>query len=123
MRSVPLLFLGCMPYGICSDPWLVRFTIQFLHVVPIMLYLLAYCGLLHLSLVGLSVCGYSQIILIYLCKLIAGDEFLVAGVYSELLLLAIGICSTIRGGNFRLSYIKGASIIKLNPADSSENIL
>ena len=95
LRSVPLLFWVCMPYVIFSDPWLVRCTIRILRVVPMMSYILAYCVLLILSLVGIEVCCCSQILQIFVCKLIGGDEFLNLGVYSDLFLLAVVICPTI----------------------------
>ena len=56
------LVLGIIPYGIFSDTWLVQCTSRILHVVPLMSYLLAYCLLLLLSLVGLVVCGCIQTI-------------------------------------------------------------
>ena len=56
------LFLGCMPYGICSVPLMVLCTIQILHVVPTMLYNLAYHELLFLYLVGIIVCDCNTII-------------------------------------------------------------
>ena len=51
------LVLGIIPYT-----WLVQCTSRILHVVPLMSYLLAYCLLLLLSLVGLAVCGCIQTI-------------------------------------------------------------
>ena len=59
-----------------SVPWMVQCNNQILHVVTMMLYILDYFGLLLLSLVGLAVCGCSQIIQIHACKLIGGDESL-----------------------------------------------
>ena len=55
-------------------------TIRVLHVVPMMFYLLAYFGLLLLSLVEIEVCGCNRILQIYTCKLIGGDELLIAWV-------------------------------------------
>ena len=81
---------------------MVRCTSRVLHVVPIMSSLFYYCGLLLLSLVELAVCGCSQIIQIYVCKLIGGDEVLIYQVDSDLLLLAVVICPTIWGGRFHL---------------------
>ena len=103
--SVTLLFSGCIPYGICSAPWLVRCTSRFLHVVPMMFYLLAYRGLLLLSLAGLLVCGCSQIILIYVCKMIGRVELLISGVDSDLWFIAVLICPTSGGGSFYLRCI------------------
>ena len=77
LRFVLLLFLGCMPYGIYSVPWMVTYTSRFLHVVPRMIYFLSYCKLLFLSLAGLMVCGFNQILQIYVCRLIGGDELLI----------------------------------------------
>ena len=66
---------------------------------------LAYCELLLLSLVGIVVCGCSQIIQIYVCKLIGGDKFLIYGLDSDLLFLDVVICNTIGGGSFHLNII------------------
>ena len=73
---VPLLFCGCITYGICSVTWLVLCTIRIIHVVKMMLYHLAYCELLFLLLLGLTVCGCNQSIQIYGCRLIGGDKLL-----------------------------------------------
>ena len=62
LRFVPLLFWECMPYVICSVPCMIRCNRGILHVLPTMLYSLAYCGLLLLSLVGLAVCGWFRLI-------------------------------------------------------------
>ena len=70
-----------------------------------MFFSFSYYGLLLLSLVGIELCGFSQILQIYVCKLIVGDEFLIDGVDSDLLLLAVVICTTIVGGLFYLRYI------------------
>ena len=70
----PLLFWGCMPYGICSVTYLVQSTIPLLHVVPMMLYILGHYGLLILSLVGVVVCSCIWIFQICACRLIGGDE-------------------------------------------------
>ena len=67
---LPLLFLGCMPYGICRVPFVILCTSLLLHVVPMMLYCLTYCELLLLSLVGLTVWGCNQIFQICVCGLI-----------------------------------------------------
>ena len=48
-----------------------------LHVVPMMSCILACCGLLLLSLVGVVVCGCSKIIKIYVCKMICDKELLI----------------------------------------------
>ena len=69
-----------MTYVICSATCLVLVTIRVIHVLPIMLYLLEYYGLLLLSLVGLAVCGCSKILQIYVRKLIGGDELFIYGV-------------------------------------------
>ena len=99
------LFWWCMPYGICSAPWLVRCNRHILHVVPMLFYLLYCCGLLILSLVGIAVCVCSQILQIYVCKLIVGEELFIAGMDSDLLLFVVLICPTIGGGIFHLRYI------------------
>ena len=70
-----------------------------------MFFSFSYYGLLLLSLVGIELCGCSQILQIYVCKLIVGDEFLIDGVDSDLLLLAVVICTAIVGGLFYLRYI------------------
>ena len=105
LRFVPLLFLDYMPCGICSVPCLVRCTSQIIYVFPFMLYLLDYCELLLLSLVGPAVCSCRQIIQIYMCKLIGGDEFFITGVYFYELFLALAICPTIIGGSIYLRCI------------------
>ena len=104
-RLVLLLFWGCIPYVIHTVPWIVWFTIWIIHVVPIMLYPLAYLRLLLLSLVWLAVCGCSQILQIYLCRLIVRDELLIDGVYLEWLLILVVISPTIGGGSIDLRCI------------------
>ena len=74
---VQLFWGGYRTYGIFGVPWLVLYTIQIHHVVPMMIYSLAYCGLQILFLVGLAVCGCSLNIQIYVCNMIGGDEFLI----------------------------------------------
>ena len=54
---LPLLFWGCISYGIYSVPFLVLCTIRLLCVGPMTLYRLAYCELLLLPLVGITVFG------------------------------------------------------------------
>ena len=54
------------------------------------------------ALVGLAVCVCSQIIQIYACTLISGDELLIAGLYLYLSFLAVFICPTIGGGSLYL---------------------
>ena len=93
-----------MTYAICSAPWMFQCTSLVLHVVHMMSYILAYWELLLFFMVGLAMCVYSQIIQRYVCKLIVGDEILIAGVYSELLLFDVVICPTIGGGSFHLHY-------------------
>ena len=51
---------------------------------------------------GLTVCGCRQIIQIYVCKMMGGDEVLIYGVDLDLLLLDVVICPTIEGGSFHL---------------------
>ena len=63
-----------------------------------MFFSFSYYALLLLSLVGLAVHGCSQILQIYVCKLIIGDEFLIDELDSDLLLLAVVICTAIVGG-------------------------
>ena len=74
---------------------MVRCTSRVLHVVPMMSYIFSYCVLLLYSLVGLIVCGCRQIIQIYVCKMMGGDEVLIYGVDLDLLLLDVVICPTI----------------------------
>ena len=88
-----------MNYGICSDSWLFWCTIQVLHLVPMMQYILHYFGLLFLYLVEIAVWDWNQNLHRYICKLIGGYEVLIAGVYLELLLLAVKIFPTIGGGS------------------------
>ena len=80
MRFIPLLFWVCMPYGICSVPYLVQCNSRLLHMVPMMFYLLDYFGLLLFSMVGISVCSCSQILQIYACTMVGGDELFISGV-------------------------------------------
>ena len=103
--SVTILFCGYMPYGIFSDLWLLLCTIRVIHVVPILFNLLAYCGLLLFYLVRIELGGCSQILQIYVCKLIGGDELLISGFYSYLFFIAVVICPTIGGGSFYLHHI------------------
>ena len=71
------LFFVCIPYGIYSIPFMVLCTICILRVVSVMLYRLAYFGLLFLSLVGLTMCSFNEILRICGCGLISGEELLV----------------------------------------------
>ena len=73
LRFIPLFIWGCMPYEICSVTWLVQCNSHIIHVVPIMIYRLAYCEFLFLSLVGLVVCICSRTIQICMHRLIGGD--------------------------------------------------
>ena len=50
-------------------------------------------------------CSCIQILQIYGCKMIGGDELLVSGVDPELLLLAVVICIAIGGGSCHICYI------------------
>ena len=100
-----ILFLGCIPYGICSFPFLVLCIRRLLHVFPVMLYSLTYREWLFLSLVGLAVCSFNQIIQIYGCRLIGEEEFLIVWENVDLLLPAELICPTIEGGCLYLCYI------------------
>ena len=84
-----------MPYVIYSAPWLVWCTSRFLHVVPMIPYLLAYCVLILLSLAGIAVCGCSQILQRYMCDLIGGYELSIAGLDLVFLLISLVICTTI----------------------------
>ena len=100
-----LLFWVCMPYKIFSVPLLVLCTRLILHVLPIILYLLAYCDLLFLSLVGITVCGCNQILQICGCRLIIGEEFLVVWDNLYWFLPVVAICPTIEGGSIYLHFI------------------
>ena len=77
LRLVPLMFLVCMHYGIFSIPLNVLCNSHIIHVVTIMLYSLAYCEILVLSLVELMVCVCNWIIKICGCRLIGRKEFLI----------------------------------------------
>ena len=105
LRFVPLLFLGCINYGIYSVPWLVRYTIQILHLVPMMIYCLVYCELLFLSLVGLTLCSCSQTIIICECRLIGGEKLLIVWADLDWLLPDVVCCKIIGGGNIYLQCI------------------
>ena len=67
------LFFVCITYGICGAPWMFLCTSWVIHVVPMIFYLLAYWGVLILSLVGILVCSFSQILQIYAFKQMGGD--------------------------------------------------
>ena len=69
----PLFFWGCMPYGICSVIFLVLRNSGILRLVSMMLYNLAYCVLLFLSLVGINCFGCNRMIQICGCKVIGGE--------------------------------------------------
>ena len=70
---ISILVWGFMPYGIYSVPLLVLCTSHIIHVVPMMLYFLAYCELLFFSLMGITVYSCNQILQICGCRLI-GEE-------------------------------------------------
>ena len=70
---IPLLFLGCMPYGVCSVPLMILCTIHILHVVPMMIYGLDDCVLLSLFLVGQRGCSCNIIIQKCGCRLIGKE--------------------------------------------------
>ena len=93
---VPLLFWEFIPYGICVVPQPVLFNTRIINVLPLILYRLSFCGLILLSLVGLMVCGCNQIIQKCGCRLIGGDEFLIAWLYLYWILPPVLIYSTIR---------------------------
>ena len=78
---------------------------QVIHLVPMILYLFAYCVLLLLSLVGIAMFDCSQILQIYECKLIGGYQFLISWVYSDLFLIALVIYPTFGGRSIYLSCI------------------
>ena len=101
----PLLFWGCMSYIICSVPLIVLYNSHLLHVVNMILYSLAYCEWLFLSLVGLTVCGCNNILQICGCRLIGGEEFFIFWGNVDLLLPTVVICPTIEGGNIYLRCI------------------
>ena len=90
-----ILFWGCMPYGICSVPFMVLFTRRLLHVVTMMSYSLAYCEPLFLSLVGLMLCGCNLILKICGCRLIGEEDFMIFWENLDWLLPAVVICTTI----------------------------
>ena len=91
----PLLFWVCIPYVIFSVPLMVLCTSRFLHVVPMMLYHLDYCELLLLSLVGLTVSGFYQILQIFWWRLIGGEELLIVWANLDWLLPDVIVCPTI----------------------------
>ena len=98
-------FWVCMPYGICSVPFMVLCTICIIHVVPMMLYWLAYFELLFFSLVGLTVCGCDKVLQICRCRLIGVEEFLFFWENLDWLLPDILIFPTIEGGSLYLRWI------------------
>ena len=67
-----------------------------------MLYLLTYCELLLLSLVGLAVGGCNITLRIYVCMLLCGYGVLIFGLYLVLLFLVVPFCPTIVGGSIHL---------------------
>ena len=99
---VPLLFWGCMTYGICSVLWMVQCTRNIIHVVIMMIYCLAYYGLLLLFLVGIAVFSCSQIIQICACRLIGGDELLIWWAYLDWLFPGVVIRPTFLGRSIYL---------------------
>ena len=101
----PLLFWGCIPYGICSGTFLVLCTIRLLHVVLMILYSLDYSKLLILPLVGLTVYSCNRILQICGFRLIGGEEFLIVSVNLDYLLPAVVICLTIEYGSRYLRYV------------------
>ena len=121
MILVYLLFCGCVTYGIFSVPWLAWCTRNLLHVVPMMIFHLVYSELLLLSLVGLAVCGCSQILQICACRMIGGDTFLIVWAYIDWWFRAIVICSTTGGGNIYLRFIVLLWSYFLNPGWFSLN--
>ena len=98
-------FGQCMPYDIRSIPCLIWCTSRLLHVVPVMLYNLAYCGLLILSLVGLVLCGCSQILQTCECNIIGGNELSYALTDLDTLLSDVVIYPTIGGRSLYLRFI------------------
>ena len=69
----PLLFLGIYSLWNIYCYISALFNSRLLRVVPIILYRLAYCGLLFSSLVGITVCGCNIILQICGCRLIDGE--------------------------------------------------
>ena len=98
----PLLFWGCMIYRICSVLLMVLCTIHLLHVLHMMIYFLAYCELLLLSLVGLRLFVSNPILQICGCMLIGGEELLIVWKNLDWLLPAVVICPTTEGGRLYL---------------------
>ena len=80
-------------------------TSRVIHEVPIMSYLLDYCGLLLFSLMGIAVCGCSWILRRYVCKMIGGNKLLVNRVYSYLLLIPAVTYPTFGSGSFHIHCI------------------
>ena len=78
LKFIVLLFLRCIPYGICIVPCLILFTSHIIQLIPMMLYCLAYFELLLLYLIRIKVCGCSRIIKICACRIIGGDILLIA---------------------------------------------
>ena len=105
LRSVPLLFLVFIPYGIYSDTWMVRCTNRVLHVMTTMLYILAYRELIILSLVGIDVWSCNTTIYRYVYMMIDEDGVLISGVYLGLFFLTVELCPTIGGGSLHLHCI------------------
>ena len=91
----PLLFLGCMVYGVCSVTLLVICNSLLLHVVFMVIYCVAYCELILLSLVELTVCSCNRILQICGCMLIGEEEFLIVWANFDWLLPDVVICPTI----------------------------
>ena len=80
-------------------------TSLILHVVPMMLYRLAYCELLFLSLVGLTMCGCNQILQVCARRLIGGGKFLIVWAILDWLFPAVVIFPKIWGGGLYLRCI------------------
>ena len=77
---------------------MVRCTSRATHVMPIMLYPLAYYKSMILSLAGIVGFGCNKTLHTYVCMLIGRDGFLIVGVNLGLLLLAGALCTTVEGG-------------------------
>ena len=83
----PNIVLGMYTLFHISASWLILCTGRVLHVVPMMLFHLAYCELLLLLLVELPVGGCNQTLYRYVCNLIGGYRGLIYIVYLGLVLL------------------------------------
>ena len=90
-----LLSWGCMPCEICSVPLMVLFTSHLLHVVPMMRGNFNYYELLLFYQVGITSCGWNQIIRICEYRLICREGFLIVWANLDWFFPSVRVCPKI----------------------------